>query len=208
MSHTQKHTVQHVHTSTSTSCVPIHRVRGPHESRGTHNAGISTWGTVLNLRYVITPPHSPTSHPPHNCSLSWACTPAWPHSPTNWYPLKAAAGKASLQISNSTGEPEGNKTNDPHGSIHKQKLEKMRHYKSLSLFVTQSFSSVISIILLVCWLSKTCFWFNNCHLNAIIGNNLKEKKQFYFIFLSTEVVIIVIIIIITIMFTTLPISLV
>lgn len=42
--------------------VPIYRGiatgKGPHESAGTHNAGIWTWGTVLNLRDVI------PSHPP------------------------------------------------------------------------------------------------------------------------------------------------
>lgn len=150
---------RHTHTHTHVAVVRAHRYtshaaiyrgietgKGPHESTGTqHNAGIWTWGTVLNLGDVI-PWHSPPlpalhpSLPPtHNRSLSWACTPASPHSPTNWYPLKAAAGQASLHISNSTGEPGGNKTNDPHGSIHMQRLEKMRHYKSLSLFVTQSF---------------------------------------------------------------------
>lgn len=113
---------------------PIYRgistAKGPHESTGTHNTRIWTWGTVLNLGDVIPCPL------PRHCSLSWACARASPHSPTNWYLLKAASSKASLHISNLTGEPGGSKTNDPHRSIHMQRLEKMRHFKSLSFFVT------------------------------------------------------------------------
>lgn len=148
-------------THTDARHIPLTRewqnVEGPHESAGMHYTGIWTWGTVLNLGDVI-PYHTPFPAPhltpfyAHTtirvctnaqCSLCWACTPASSHSPTNWYLLKAASSKASLHRSNSTGEPGGNKTSDPHGSIHMHRLEKMRHFKSLSLSVMSPFCPLI-----------------------------------------------------------------
>lgn len=139
------------HAHTDARHIPLTRewqnVEGPHESADMHYTGIWTWGTVLNLGDVIpyrTPFPAPyltpfDTHTHTQCSFCWACTPASPHSPANWYLLKAASSKASLHRSNSTGEPGGNKTNDPHGSIHMHRLEEMRHFKSLSLSVMSPF---------------------------------------------------------------------
>lgn len=68
----------HIDVYRSTSHAPIYwgiaTGKGPHESTGTHNAEIWTWGTVLNLGDVICR-HTPTLplSPPHNCDNFKSC---------------------------------------------------------------------------------------------------------------------------------------
>lgn len=112
-----------------------------------HNAGVAPQpskvkGKCIACACAHTRTHTHTTHT-HTVLTLLGLHPASPHSLANWYLLKAASSKASLHRSNATGEPGGNKTNDPHGSIHMARLEKMRHFKSLSLFVMSPFCPLI-----------------------------------------------------------------